>query len=179
VSAQETTFSPAGSPATPVAGPCPPWCEIEDHDDFDDGQMQHMASTNVGLSAYPYEVTCTSSGRPAVTQHTDSLMVSRSRLRDRAPAIVITLPGMLAGPGQCTDPDGHVSCPDGQALLTFAEAQDTAVALLVMAGRADGSPHLACALGDPSPCCAGAALRQFTCQAAVFCPGCGSLYWKR
>jgi hypothetical protein len=177
VSGQKTVLSPAGASAILVAGPCPPWCEIDDHDDFDGGDMHHSNSTNVGLLSYTYEVTSTESGRPAVTRHSDSLMVSRVQLRDREPAIVVTLPDMLPGTDHCVDPDGHITVPDGQALLTFAEAREAAIALLVMAGRADGSPHLACAPGDPSPCCAGEALRQSAYETAVFCTRCGSLYW--
>jgi hypothetical protein len=179
VSAQDTALNPAEASAIHVAGPCPPWCEIDDHDDFDGGEMRHSAWTNVGLSSYPHEVTSTESGRPVVTQHTDSLIVSRVQFREHEPAIVITLPDMLPGTDHRVDPDGHIMVPDGQALLTFAEAQNAAVALLVMAGRADGSPDSARAPGDPSPCCAGEALHQSAYETAVFCARCGSLYWRK
>ena len=159
VSALDVSFSPAEAAA--AAGPCPPWCEIEDHDDY--GRMEHSTWTNVEISAYQHDV----------------LMVARQQFLGRAPAIVITLPDYCAhGDKLPIDPDGHISLPYDQALLTFAEAQETAISLLVMSGASTGSPHFTCEPGDPSPCCPDSLLRASAYPAAVFCPDCGSLYWR-
>src|SRR5579872_644574 len=111
VLAQDTALSPVEAPALPAAGPCPPWCEIDDHDDFDGAAMRHSTWTNVALSSYPYEVTSTESGQPVTTQHSDTLIVSRVQLRDHAPGIVISPPDVVPGTDHCADPDGHVGPP--------------------------------------------------------------------
>jgi hypothetical protein len=174
-----TALGPAEAAKTLLAGPCPPWCEIDDHDDFDGGEMRHSTWTSVDLSSYPYEVTSTESGRPVVTQHCDSVIVSRVQLRNREPAIVLTSPDIQPDTGHRTDPDDHLGLPDGQILLTITEAQDAALALLVMGSHADRSLHFACAPGEPSPCCTREALRQSAYESAVFCTRCGSLYWSK
>lgn len=129
------SLSPAEAAA--AAGRCPPWCEIEDHDDY--GRVDHSTWTNVEVSAYDDDV----------------LMVARQQFPGRAPVTVITLPGYYCAQGDklFLDPDGHISFPYDQALLTFAEAQETAISLLVMSGASTGSPHFACEPSDPSPCC--------------------------
>jgi hypothetical protein len=172
LSPRDAALSSALGPAIPV-GLCPPWCEIDDHQDHDGGKMRHSTSTTVGLSLYPYEVTSTESGEPVVTLHSAYLIVSRTQLRDHESAILVELPDV----NECADPDGHIALPN-EALFTFAEAQDMAVALLVMARDTGGSPHFACAPGDPSPCCSGESLRQSTYEVAAFCTECGSLYWS-
>lgn len=153
---------------------CPPWCEIDDHDDWDGGEIHHDSATTVGMTLYPYEVTSTESGAPVTTQCCDYLNIARVQVRDHEQVVVVTHPPV----SDALDPDGVLSVP-GQFALTFAEARDAAVALLVMTGPAEGSLHFACAPGDPSPCCPDSPLGASAYPPAVFCPSCGSLYWRR
>jgi hypothetical protein len=177
MTAQDRETGPAGIAAGEHStAACPSWCEVDDHDDWDDGQMRHSAWTSVELSAYPFEATTGAPGAQETTLEHSALMVSRNQIRDHEQAIVICLPD---SDGDLSDPDGHISLRDGQVLLTFAEAQETAISLLLMSGPVPGSLHLGCEPGDPSPCCPDSPLRASAYPAAVFCPGCGSLYSRR
>lgn len=146
-----------------VAAPCPPWCVIDEHRDWDGDKMHHMAWTNLSLSSY---------------READALMIGREQVRDHPFAVTIQLPD---GMETLEDPDGivPVRLQDSEVMLTVPEAQEAGVALLVMSGPMEGTIHSACAPGDSSPCCPGSPLRASAYQAAVFCPGCGSLYWRR
>lgn len=160
------------------AGSRLPWCEVcvdDYHADWDGGTMHHVSSTTVGLSAYAYEVTTTETGQPVTKRETDWLTVSRAQRADQEPAaICLGLPEMVKRPA---DPHDLLSPCGHWALMSLAEAQRTGVALLVMTRPADGTLHTVSSPGDPSPCCASEVLRQSAYKTAVFCPGCGSLYW--
>lgn len=169
------TLTPTTAPAETAAqglseNTCPPWCEIDDHQDWY-GSERHHATTIVTLSSYPHEVTSTETGAPVTTRYADWLNVIRIQVRDHEPVIAIELPDE----SNLADPDGIIDKNSGSAMFTFAEAQETGVALLVMAGREGGSSH---APGDPALCCPEQALRASAYPTAVFCPSCGTLYWR-
>jgi hypothetical protein len=124
---QEAAIDQEKAPAAATAEPCPPWCEIDDHDDYD-GEMRHATWVNIALSSYPYEVTSNASGRPVTTQCSDFLIVTRAQLRDHEPAVIITMPSAVNGI-RCVDPNGHIGVANSQALLVPTEAQEAAVAL--------------------------------------------------
>jgi uncharacterized protein DUF6907 len=119
-----TTASAVGSDRRPArsAQPCPPWCDIEDHDDYDgDGKMCHTLTWCVPVSAYPYDV--------MGERQFDSIMVSRKQVGGGQPVFLIEAPGTMA---DAKDPDGLIKVP-GQFIMTILEAMELAATLLHLA----------------------------------------------
>jgi hypothetical protein len=169
-----TTGDEESAPAVPEHRECPPWCEIEDHDDY--GSERHACFSSVDMTFYPYDVTTTESGTRVTAQYYDDLSILRVQVGDGEPAIAIEPPGTNA---DCAAPAGLADPSGCEAILTFAEAQEAAIALLVMTSREDRSSHAACTPGDPAPCCPDSPLGASAYPSAVFCPSCGSLYRRR
>ena len=180
---------------------CPPWCDIDNHDDSDGGEMHHTLTWSVPVSAYSWTE---ARGERCL----DWINVSRKQVRDGQPVILIEAPGQA----DAEDPDGLITVP-GQFIVTTAEAVDLAVTLLNLAAsqemrladadqdsgksgpavpggvalEAAGALVNVAALadsaasyapGDQSPCCPEDRLELFR-YPAVFCPDCGSLYVLR
>jgi hypothetical protein len=99
---------------------CPPWCEIEDHDDHDGGKMRHMLTWAVPLSAC--DGGDLGGGILVGERYLGFIGVSRRQVRDGQPAILID---MCSSEGAPDDPDGLI--------MTIPEAMDLAVTLLRLA----------------------------------------------